>query len=347
VEAGGKGKKERYSKLTAYKMNETSQQIKGTTWFIPFVFSWLGSTSVTIVILNAGICVLFWTQRRLRSNSNLFFVNLAVADILVGFVAIPWKIVHFVVSPAPACHAPLVTVVDYTVSLSFLSICALTYDRYQAIIYPLNYPTKMAGKNILKVLLLVWSLPGLNFLRLIWMLSPRISSKHFDGAFNAFLFSVMLLATAGIVFAYVRIFRAAKVQRQNARKSNKFSRRNQRVKFTKAIRSCLGVTICFACCWLPRGTFLIARICQSKTLSFEYDLVTFGLMSLSPILNPIIYSICNRDVRRTLEMLWNKCQRNSRLDKEGFRSSRASSLRTFTIASSRETGIEMSNHINL
>ena len=328
-------------------MSETSQQIKGSTWFIPFVFSWFGSTSVTIVILNAGICVLFWTQRRLRSNSNLFFVNLAVADILVGFVAIPWKIVHFVVSPAPPCHAPLVTVVDYTVSLSFLSICALTYDRYQAILYPLNYPTKMAGKNILKVLLLVWSLPGLNFLRLIWMLSPRISSRHFDGAFNALLFSVMLLATAGIVFAYVRIFRAAKVQGQNARKSNKFSRRNQRVKFTKAIRSCLGVTICFACCWLPRGTFLIARICQSKTQSFEYDLVTFGLMSLSPILNPIIYSICNRDVRRTLEMLWNKCQRNSRLDKEGFRSSRASSSRTFTIASSRETGIEMSNHINL
>lgn len=328
-------------------MNETSQKINGSTWFTPFILCWFGSISVTIAILNAGICVLFWTQRRLRSKSNLFFVNLAVADILVGFVAIPWKIFHFVVSPAPPWHAPLVTVVDYTVSSSFLSICALTYDRYQAILYPLNYPSKMAGKNIWKVLVLVWSLPGLNFLRLIWMLSLRISYKHFDGAFSAFLFSVMLLATAGIVFAYVRIFRAAKVQGQNARKLNKFAKRNQRVKFTKAIRSCLGVTICFTCCWLPRGSFLIARICQCKTQSFEYDLVTFGLMSLSPVLNPIIYSIYNRDVRRTLKMLWNRCQRNSRLDKEGFRSSRASSLRTFTIASSRETGIEMSNHINL
>lgn len=179
------------------------------------------------------------------------------------------------------------------------------------------------------------------------MLSPRISYKHFDGAFSAFLFSVMLLATGGIVFAYARIFRAAKVQGQNARKSNQYAKKNQRVKFTKAIRSCLGVTICFACCWLPRGTFLIARICQSKTQSFEYDLVTFCLMSLSPVLNPIIYSVCNRDVRRTLEMLWNRCQRNTSLDKEGFRSSQASSLRTFTIASSRETVIEMSNHVSL
>lgn len=328
-------------------MNETSQQINGTTWFIPFIFAWFGSNSVTIAILNAGICALFWTQRRLRTKSNLFFVNLAVADILVGLVAVPWKIFHFIVSPAPPWHAPLVTVVDYTVSSSFLSICALTYDRYQAILYPLNYPSKMAAKNIWKVLLLIWSLPGLNFLRLIWMLSPRISYSHFDGAFSAFLFSVMLLATGGIVFAYARIFRAAKVQGQNARKSNQYAKKNQRVKFTKAIRSCLGVTICFACCWLPRGTFLIARICQSKTQSFEYDLVTFCLMSLSPVLNPIIYSVCNRDVRRTLEKLWNRCQRNTSLDKEGFRSSRASSLRTFTIASSRETVIEMSNHVSL
>ena len=328
-------------------MNETSQQINGTTWFIPFIFAWFGSNSVTIAILNAGICALFWTQRRLRTKSNLFFVNLAVADILVGLVAVPWKIFHFIVSPAPPWHAPLVTVVDYTVSSSFLSICALTYDRYQAILYPLNYPSKMAAKNIWKVLLLIWSLPGLNFLRLIWMLSPRISYSHFDGAFSAFLFSVMLLATGGIVFAYARIFRAAKVQGQNARKSNQYAKKNQRVKFTKAIRSCLGVTICFACCWLPRGTFLIARICQSKAQSFEYDLVTFCLMSLSPVLNPIIYSVCNRDVRRTLEKLWNRCQRNTSLDKEGFRSSRASSLRTFTIASSRETVIEMSNHVSL
>lgn len=328
-------------------MNETLQQINATTWFIPFIFAWFGSTSLTIAILNAGICALFWTQRRLRTKSNLFFVNLAVADILVGLVAVPWKIFHFIVSPAPPWHAPLVTVVDYTVSSSFLSICALTYDRYQAILYPLNYPSKMAAKNIWKVLLLIWSLPGLNFLRLIWMLSPRISYKHFEGAFSAFLFSVMLLATGGIVFAYARIFRAAKVQGQNARKSNQYAKKSQRVKFTKAIRSCLGVTICFACCWLPRGTFLIARICQSKTQSFEYDLVTFCLMSLSPVLNPIIYSVCNRDVRRTLEMLWNRCQRNTSLDKEVFRSSRASSLRTFTIASSRETVIEMSNHVSL
>ena len=329
-------------------MNGTLSKTDGTSWLIPFIFSWFGSTSVTIAVFNAGICVLFWTQRRLRSTSNLFFVNLAIADILVGFVAIPWKALYFVLSPAPLWLTPAVTIVDYVVCLSFLGICALTYDRYQAILHPLTYPRKMAGKNTWKVLLLTWSLPGLNFLRLIWMLSPRISLKHFDSAFSAFLFSAMLLATGGIVFAYIRIFQAAKVQEKHARKSNPCAKRNQRAKFTKAIRSCLGVTICFACCWLPRGTYLIARICQSKT-SFEYDLVTFGLMSLSPVLNPIIYSVCNRDVRRTLERLWGKWQRKTHLDNEIFRGCRAHSMTTSATASSycREAVIGMSNHVNI
>lgn len=324
-------------------MNGTSPKINATSWVIPFVFSWFGSTSVTIAIFNAGICVLFWTQRRLRSTSNLYFVNLAITDILVGFVAVPWKTLYFVLSPAPLWLAPAVTVVDYVVSLSFLSICALTYDRYQAILHPLTYPRKMMGKNIWKVLILIWILPCLNYFRLIWMLSPRVSFKHFDGAFCAFLFFVMLLATGGVIFAYVRIFRAAKVQEKHARKSNIRAKRNQRVKFTKAIRSCLGVTICFACCWLPRGTFLIARIiCQSKT-SFEYDLITFSLMALSPVLNPVIYSICNRDVRRTLEMLWNRWRSKN----EVVQNSRANTMKTYATASSRETGIEMSSHINI
>ncbi|XP_078375532.1 histamine H2 receptor-like [Oculina patagonica] len=327
-------------------MNETSPKINGSSWVIPFIFTWFGLTSVTIAIFNAGICVLFWTQRRLRSTSNLFFVNLAIADILVGFVAVPWKTLYFVVSPQPLWLPPAVTVVDYVVCMSFLGICALTYDRYQAILHPLTYPRKMASKNTWKVLLLIWSLPGLNFLRLIWMLSTRIPTKRFDSAFGVFLFSVMLLATGGIVFAYVRIFRAAKVQEKHARKSNLYAKRNQQAKFTKAIRSCLGVTICFACCWLPRGTFLIARICQSKT-SFEYDLVTFGLMSLSAVLNPIIYSICNRDVKRTLEMLWNRWLRKTRLKSETNRGCRANSMRTYATASSRETGIEMSNYLDI
>lgn len=327
-------------------MNETSTNIvNGTSWRIPFTFAWFGSTSIVIVIFNTGICVLFWTQRRLRSTGNLFFVNLAIADILVGFVAIPWKILYFVLSPAPFWLVPVVTVVDYTLCLSFLSICALTYDRYQAILYPLTYFSKMAGKNAWKVLLLIWSLPCLNFLRLMWMLSPLISFKHCDSAFGVFLFSILFLSTGGVVFAYVRIFRAARLQEHNVRELNLYVKKNQRIKFTKAIRSCLGVTICFACCWLPRGTYLVARIFQSMTSSYEYDLVTFGLMALSPVLNPIIYSICNRDVRRTLEILWGRWQRKAGLKKETFRGSRASSLRTGATTSSRETAIEMSHHV--
>ncbi|XP_022782264.1 5-hydroxytryptamine receptor 6-like [Stylophora pistillata] len=327
-------------------MNETLGNVNGTSWQTVFIFCWFGSTSLIIAILNTTICTLLWTQKRLHNISNLFFVNLAFADILVGFVAIPWKMLCFGVSPVPQWLTAVVTAVDYVLSLSFLSICALTYDRYQAILYPLTYCIKMAGPKVCKVLFLVWILPGINFFKLLWILSPEISFQPFNGTFDAFLFSFLLMATGGVVFAYVRISRAATMQEHRVRKLNGRASRNQRLKLTKAIRSCLGVTICFACCWLPRGSYLIARISHFSKSYGEYDLITFGLMSLSPVLNPIIYSIFNRDIKRTLELLWTRCREKSRLQNQTFGSSRASSSRTVNTINSG-VHIELSSNANL
>lgn len=330
-----------------HKMNETSSRPYGKdffpdlpSWEVHIFFVWLAVASIIIVTLNTGICILVWTQRRLRNTGNLYFVNLAIADVLVGIVAIPWKLLHYVVSPMPLWILLLATVVDYVLSLSFLSICALTYDRYRAIIYPLTYPSKMALRNSWKRLLLIWTVPCLNFCRVIWMTSPHISFTKFDRAFSFFLFSCMVLATGGVIFAYVRIFLAARIQEHQQRELRKCSikRLNRRIKnkFTKAIRSCLGVTICFLCCWLPRGSYLIARK-SFLSSRYEYDLITFGLMCFSPILNPIIYSICNRDVRRTLKIiLWKRGRESARSKKENIQNSFVSSQRTAT-ASSRET----------
>lgn len=322
-------------------INETSLHLP--SWIMPFFITWFCTTITIIATLNTGICVLFWTQRRLRIKGNFFFVNLAIADILVGFVAIPWKLLHYLIIPTQLWLISFATAVDYVLSLSFLSICALTYDRYIAIIYPLTYPAKVELKNTWKRLLLVWSLPCLNFLRLIWIYSPGISFEKYNNAFGVFLFSLVLLATGGILFAYIRIFCAARLQEHHKKGLHRCVKRKQRIKFTKAIRSCLGVTVCFICCWIPRASYLITRnFCSSP--SYVYDLVTFGLMCLSPVLNPIIYSSCNRDVRRTLKfVLWKRSREKARM-KETLRGSFASSQRTAT-ASSRDI-IQLS-HVNL
>ncbi|XP_068753199.1 octopamine receptor beta-2R-like [Montipora capricornis] len=275
-------------------------------WVTYLSIAWACTVSTTIVALNTGICVLLWTQRRLRVTGNLFFVNLAIADILVGFVAVPWKPLHYLISPTPLWLISMGTVVDYVLSLSFLSVCALNYDRYLAIIYPLTYPERMAFENMWKKMLLIWSLPCLNFFRLIWMISLRTPERYtkYNKAFGVFHFSVLLVAATGIIFAYIRMFQAARQQKKHI-KAISPKKTTRRVKLCKAIRCCLGVTICLICCWLPRGSYLIARniYTTSSYGPYEYDLLTFALMSLSPVLNPIIYSVCNRDVRKTLMVI--------------------------------------------
>ena len=302
-----------------------------TAWRGLLFFSWFGLTGVTGAILNAGICFLFWTQRRLRNTGNLFFISLAVVDILVGTLVIPWKLLFFVLGPSAWWLTCLASVVDYVLCLSFLSICALTYDRYQAILYPLTYLVKMTFRNAWRVLLVTWMLPSVNLLRLIWMLSQNMSFEVYDGAFYIFLFTVMLIATGAVLFAYYRIFRAANVQEHHIREANlRIPQTHDKFQIPKAIKSCLCVTICFVCCWLPRGSYFIARNFHSSP-SYQYDLITFGLMCSSSALNPIIYSISNREVRRTLKaLLWNRCIRAARLKKEISRATHVSSLRTTT-----------------
>lgn len=288
------------------------------SWITHLSIVWSCFISVTIAVLNAGICILFWNQRRLRVTGNLFFVNLAIADILVGLVAIPWKLLHYLIHPTPLWIISLGTAVDYVLSLSFISICAITYDRYLAIIYPLTYPLRMTCETLRKRFLIIWSLPCLNFLRLICIISLKTPEKcaKYNKAFGFFHFSMLFLATIGIVFAYVRIFKAARLQKKHVEGIN--SNKTRRVlKFCKAIRCCLGVTVCFVCCWFPRGTYLIARNVYTKSFYglYEYDMVTYGLMCLSPAINPIIYSLCNRDVKKTLKAIIRKREETTQAKK--------------------------------
>jgi hypothetical protein len=68
---------------------------------------------------------------------------------------------------------------------------------------------------------------------------------------------------------------------------------------TKAVRSCLAVSLCFTCCWIPRSIFM-GRMFLKYPRSLSWDLITFGLMVLSSSLNPMLYSIYSHDIRTVI-----------------------------------------------
>ena len=128
---------------------------------ISYVVVSLSILSVFIVVSNFCVCLLVYLKKTLRTNTNWLMVSLAVSDILTGGVLLPVYLIE-----------PYSVVTGYLVCLILLwgvaNLCAVTYDRYIAIIKPLEYSYR-APKILKRSLILSWLLPAIySLLPLFW-----------------------------------------------------------------------------------------------------------------------------------------------------------------------------------
>ncbi|KAI1291911.1 Tachykinin-like peptides receptor 99D [Halotydeus destructor] len=109
---------------------------------------------------NGVVCYLVFAYKRMRTVTNFFIVNLAIGDILMAILCIPFGFVSNLLLQ----HWPFGTVMCILVSYSqavsvFISaytLIAISIDRYIAIIYPLRpRMSKLAAKLIIGSIWLV------------------------------------------------------------------------------------------------------------------------------------------------------------------------------------------------
>ncbi|NXJ76861.1 HRH1 protein, partial [Trogon melanurus] len=132
----------------------------------------LGSISLTTIVMNILVLYAVKTEKKLQTVGNLYIVSLSVADLIVGAAVMPLNIVYLL-SPVwplglPACLFWLS--MDYVASTaSIFNIFILCIDRYRSVQQPLKYlryRTKMrASLMILAVWLLsfMWVIPILGW----------------------------------------------------------------------------------------------------------------------------------------------------------------------------------------
>jgi len=105
----------------------------------------------------------FLAAKKLRHNyMNIFLLSLSVADMLMAVLVIPFYTVHCFrdCSHFLSQHCWLLRKArDYVLGATTLNTCAITYDRYLAILRPLQYGTKMTKLRVGAILAAVWGLP--------------------------------------------------------------------------------------------------------------------------------------------------------------------------------------------
>ena len=273
----------------------------------------LGILSVIIVVANCSVCALVCFKKTLRTYTNWLVLSLAVSDILTGGVLLPLLLIK-----------PTSLVTGYVVTLILLfgvaNICAVTYDRYVAIIKPFLY-RYLAPKLFKRAISVSWLIPTIHsVLPLAWDTNP---SKTIHIVYSVFLeFFGVVVPYIFITIAYVRIFR--QVRRSLTMRKEFESAREQRKERGRISSDaqvakvfCI-VSTAFLLSWLPilYQSTVYNVLNRPDLLPAVLFTISHFTIATSSLVNPLLYAFLKPDFRVVIQNLFRKKFSDESLNEE-------------------------------
>ncbi|XP_066267302.1 adenosine receptor A2b-like [Branchiostoma lanceolatum] len=265
--------------------------------------------AVAAVIGNSFVCIAVYKNRRLRGTTNYFIASLAVADICVGLLGIPFSIITYLRLPDNfhGCLMMLSFIIITTQS-SIFSLLAIAVDRYIAIMNPLRYEYLMTTRTAR------WAIAA------TWNLGPSQNGCAFTDVidFNYFVyfnfFGCVLTPLLIMGFIYSTIFWSVRKQLRSIKSTDITTSAIEKKKkyFKKEVKAAKSLAIIvglFAVCWLPLHTLnCITHFCGGLC-AFPYELLMTSILlsHANSAVNPVIYAFRNRDYRNTFKSLVTTC----------------------------------------
>jgi 5-hydroxytryptamine receptor 7 len=133
-------------------------------WEVALVVIACGIIVCGTIVGNVLVCTAVAIVRRLRTPSNLLIVSLAVSDLLVAILVMPFATMYDIMGRWDLGQ----TVCDAWTSLdvflctaSILNLCAISVDRYFVITRPFQYAMKRTPMRMVMMIVFVWILSAL------------------------------------------------------------------------------------------------------------------------------------------------------------------------------------------
>ncbi|XP_072177863.1 dopamine receptor 1-like [Diadema setosum] len=334
---------------------------------------------VTSIFGNILVCVAVATEDKLRRTGNLFIVSLAMADLLVSFLVMPFAMFNDLMGRWVFSHRFCNVWISFDImfsTASILNLCSISVDRYIHIKMPFKYYHWMTKKMVIGMILSVWGMSALiSFIPIhlgwhkdagdtsasfqpsthLFPLAGNHSnfSQHDNETFRSsaitplynrppdaehgesfdaddeeeFICALSLNATYAVLSSlisfiipclimisiYACIFKAVRERMRNARLGRLGSSKNhhpdtqyhcnsQAATDHKAAIT-LGIIMgVFLMCWLPFFIYnIVLPLCATCLFSdLAFKILTW-LGYFNSCLNPVIYSIFNRDFRQAFK----------------------------------------------
>ncbi|KAM6168796.1 olfactory receptor 7A17-like [Erethizon dorsatum] len=280
----------------------------------PLIYGLFLSMYLTTVLGNLLIVLAIISDSHLHTPMYFFLSNLSFVDICFTSTTVPKMLVNIQTQSKVITYAGCITQMYFFLLFGELDnflLAVMAYDRFIAICHPLHYTVIMNRPLCMLLVLVSWIVSGLHSLLqslMVLQLSfcTELEIPHFFCELNQVAqlacseivlndlvvhFVPVLLATsslAGIIYSYSKIVSSIRAISSAQGRNKAFS----------TCASHLSVVSLFYCTGL--GVYLSSAATHnshtSATASVMYTVVT-------PMLNPFIYSLRNKDVKRALKRL--------------------------------------------
>ncbi|XP_038570746.1 neuropeptide Y receptor type 2 [Micropterus salmoides] len=263
---------------------------------------------------NSLVIYVVYKFKNLRTVTNFFIVNLAVADLLVNTLCLPFTLVYTLygewkLGQVLCFMVPCAQGLAVHVSTITLNIIAL--DRHRSIVYHME--SKMSKDMCTVVIVITWAVSALLASPLAifreygtFDLSPGESiqvctEKWPENSMNGSIYSISaLLVQYGLPLvinsvAYIRIWNKLKNHMSHGGRNDRHQRRK------KTTKMLLTMVVVFAVSWLPLHAFQLAVDIDSTVLymkDFKLLFTVFHIVAMcSTFVNPILYGWMNNNYR--------------------------------------------------
>ncbi|XP_049644215.1 olfactory receptor 7A10-like [Suncus etruscus] len=305
-----------------------AENLTGMTQFLLLGFSeepelqslifWLFLSMYLITVLgNLLIILAVSSDSHLHTPMYFFLSNLSFVDICFTSTTVPKMLVNIQTHSKVITYEGCITQMYFFLLFVVMDICllaAMAYDRYVAICYPLHYTVIMHAQFCGQLLLLCWVisildslLESLTVLRLSFCKNVKI--PHFFCELNQVIhlassdtflndmvmyFAAVILAGgafAGILCSYSKIVSSIR----------RISSAQGKYKAFSTCASHLSVVCLFY------GTALGVYLSSAVTQNSQSTAIASAMYTVvTPMLNPFIYSLRNKDIKRALKSLIEK-----------------------------------------
>ncbi|NXM92417.1 DRD5L protein, partial [Oenanthe oenanthe] len=245
----------------------------------------LGALVLGTLLGNALVCLAVLRSRHLRNKvTNWFVLSLAVSDLCVAVLVMPWKAVTEVAGGSWLFGSHFCdTWVAFDImcsTASILHLCIISLDRYWAIASPFRYERRMTQRLACAMIALAWALSILiSFIpvQLHWHKAKDTGdpgswlpgAPRCDVRLNrAYAITSSLISfyipVAIMIITYTRIYRIAQAQIRRistleraggqwpaAGREPSSSLRSSLHKETRVLQTLSIIMGVFVCCWLP------------------------------------------------------------------------------------------------